>query len=204
MPSTTSYLLIGLVAAAATFVCTPLVAIVARKFGWVAQPDERRIHAVATPDVGGIAMFIGLVAALAAARLNDHFDTIFARNDEPRGVLFAASLMFMVGLVDDIREISAPAKVVGTIAVAGVLTYYGVTMFYFRVPFLEVFTVSDDWVLLITVVWLLGMTLAINLIDGLDGLAAGIVAIGALAFFIYSLRLADPTVRLLSSPSIGP
>ena len=204
MPSTTSYLLIGLVAAAATFVCTPLVAIVARKFGWVAQPDERRIHAVATPDVGGIAMFIGLVAALAAALLNDHFDTIFARNDEPRGVLFAASLMFMVGLIDDIREISAPAKVVGTIAVAGVLTYYGVTMFYFRVPFLEVFTVSDDWVLLITVVWLLGMTQAINLIDGLDGLAAGIVAIGALAFFIYSLRLADPTVRLLSSPSIGP
>jgi UDP-GlcNAc:undecaprenyl-phosphate/decaprenyl-phosphate GlcNAc-1-phosphate transferase len=204
MPSTTSYLLIGLVAAAATFVCTPVVAIVARKFGWVAQPDERRIHAVATPDVGGIAMFIGLVAALAAARLDDHFDTIFARNDEPRGVLFAASLMFMVGLVDDIREISAPAKVVGTMAVAAVLTYYGVTMFYFRVPFLEVFTVSDDWVLLITVVWLLGMTQAINLIDGLDGLAAGIVAIGALAFFIYSLRLADPTVRLLSSPSIGP
>ena len=84
------------------------------------------------------------------------------------------------------------------------LTYYGVTMFYFRVPFLEVFTVSDDWVLLITVVWLLGMTQAINLIDGLDGLAAGIVAIGALAFFIYSLRLADPNVRLLSQPSIGP
>ena len=45
---------------------------------------------------------------------NDHFDTIFARNDEPRGVLLAASLMFMVGLFDDIREISAPAKVVGT------------------------------------------------------------------------------------------
>ena len=52
MPSTTSYLLIGLVAAAATFVCTPLVAIVARKFGWVAQPDERRIHAIHEP-LGG-------------------------------------------------------------------------------------------------------------------------------------------------------
>jgi UDP-GlcNAc:undecaprenyl-phosphate GlcNAc-1-phosphate transferase len=204
MPSTTSYLLIGLVAAAATFVCTPIVGVIARRLGWVAEPDDRRIHKVATPDVGGIAMFIGLIAAMAAARLNDHFDTIFARNDEPRGVLFAASLMFLVGLVDDIREISAPAKVIGTIAVAGILTYYGVTMFYFRVPFLDVFTVSDDWVLLITVVWLLGMTQAINLIDGLDGLAAGIVAIGALAFFIYSLRLGDPTVRLLSSPSIGP
>jgi UDP-GlcNAc:undecaprenyl-phosphate GlcNAc-1-phosphate transferase len=205
MPSTTSYLFVGLVAAAATFVCTPIVAYFARRVGWVAQPGERRIHTVATPDVGGIAMFVGLVAAFAAARLNDRFDAIFARNtDEPRGLLLAAALMFVVGLIDDVRDISAPAKVIGTIAAAGVLTYYGVTMFYFRVPFVDVFTVSDDWVLLITVVWLLGMTQAINLIDGLDGLAAGIVAIGALAFFIYSLRLGAPSIRLLPSPSIGP
>ncbi|MEA3185328.1 MAG: UDP-GlcNAc:undecaprenyl-phosphate/decaprenyl-phosphate GlcNAc-phosphate transferase, partial [Ilumatobacteraceae bacterium] len=205
MPSTTSYLLVGLVAAVATFVCTPIVGRVALRFGWVAQPGERRIHRVATPDVGGIAMFVGLAAAMAAARLNDRFDPIFARNtDEPRGLLLAAALMFLVGFIDDIRDISAPAKVMGTIAAAGVLTYYGVTMFYFRVPFVDVFNVSDDWVLLITVVWLLGMTQAINLIDGLDGLAAGIVAIGALAFFIYSLRLADPSIRLLPSPSIGP
>ena len=203
MPSTTSYLFIGLVAAVATFVFTPLVGGVARRVGWVAQPAERRIHTVATPDVGGIAMFVGLVAALAAARLNDRFDVIFARNgDEPRGLLFGAAVIFLVGLIDDIREISAPAKVIGTIAAAAVLTYYGVTMFYFRVPFVDVFTVTDDWVLLITVIWLLGMTQAINLIDGLDGLAAGIVAIGALAFFIYSLRLAS--VQLLPSPSIGP
>ena len=169
------------------------------------QPGERRIHTVATPDVGGIAMFVGLVAAFAAARLNDRFDSIFARNtDEPRGLLLAAAVMFLVGLIDDIREISAPAKVIGTIAAAGVLTYYGVTMFYFRVPFVDVYALSDDWLLLVTVIWLLGMTQAINLIDGLDGLAAGIVAIGALAFFIYSLRLGDPTIRLLPSPSIGP
>ncbi|MGZ4765802.1 MAG: glycosyltransferase family 4 protein, partial [Ilumatobacteraceae bacterium] len=183
MPSTTAYLLIGLVAALATFVCTPIVGRVARRVGWVALPGERRVHTVATPDVGGIAMFVGLVAALAAARLNDRFDVIFARNsDEPRGLVFAATLMFLVGLIDDIRDISAPAKVIGTIAAGAVLTYYGVTMFYFRVPFVDVFTVSDDWLLLITVVWLLGMSQAINLIDGLDGLAAGIVAIGALAF----------------------
>ncbi len=205
MPSTTSYLLIGLVAAVATFVFTPLVGRLARRRGWVAEPGERRIHAVATPDVGGIAMFIGFTAALVAARLNDRFDTVFARNtDEPRGLFFAAALLFTVGLIDDIREISAPAKVAGTIAAAAVLTYYGVTMFYFRVPFVDVFTVSDDWLLLVTVVWLLGMSQAINLIDGLDGLAAGIVAIGALAFFIYSLRLAAPSVGLLPSPSIGP
>src|SRR3954452_21983394 len=204
MPSTTSYLVIGLIAAATTVVCTPIVGRLARRWGWVVEPDERRIHVASTPDVGGIAMYAGLVAGMGAARLSDHFDTIFARNDEPRGVLLAASLMFAGGLFEELREISGRGKRIGTIGAAAVLTYYGVTMFYFRLPFVDVFTIRDDWILLSTVLWLLGMSQAINLIDGLDGLAAGIVAIGALAFFIYSLRLADPTVRLLSSPSIGP
>src|SRR3954452_8394883 len=107
MPSTTSYLVIGFIAAATTFVRTPIVRGVARRWGWVVEPDERRIHVAATPDVGGIAMDAGLGVAMGAARLNDHFDTIFARTGAPRGVLLAASLMFVVGLFDDVREISA-------------------------------------------------------------------------------------------------
>ena len=121
----------------------------------------------------------------------DTFDPLFAGFSEPKGVLFAATLMFLVGFIDDIYEISAPAKVVGTVVGRVVLVFYGVTMFYFRVPFNDVFILSDEWVPLVTVLWLLGMTNAINLIDGLDGLAAGIVAIGAAAFFLYSQRLAD-------------
>ena len=80
--------------------------------------------------------------------------------------------------------------------------WFGVTMYYFRLPFLGVFVLSDDWIPLVTVLWLLGMTQAINLIDGLDGLAAGIVAIGAGAFFLYSQRLS--TLDLLREPNIGP
>jgi len=75
-------------------------------------------------------------------------------------------------------------------------------MYYFRLPFVGVFVLSDDWIPLVTVLWLLGMTQAINLIDGLDGLAAGIVAIGAGAFFLYSERLS--TLDLLREPNIGP
>ena len=59
------------------------------------------------------------------------------------------------------------------------LVWFGVVMYYFRLPFLGVFYLSDDWLPLVTVLWLLGMTQAINLIDGLDGLAAGIVAIAS-------------------------
>jgi UDP-GlcNAc:undecaprenyl-phosphate GlcNAc-1-phosphate transferase len=204
MPSTGAYLVIGAIAALTTFATTPLVAWVARRMGWVVAPDDRRVHKVVTPDVGGIAMFIGFVTAFMVARLWHEFDPLFARNSEPRGVLIAATLMFMVGFIDDIREISAPAKVFGTVLVGGVLVYYGVTMFYFRVPFVDVFILSDQWIPLVTVLWLLGMTNAINLIDGLDGLAAGIVAIGAGAFFLYAQRLADPAIGMLTPPNIGP
>ena len=112
-----------------------------------------------------------------------------SRNSEPRGVLIAAAVMFAVGLLDDVRDISAPAKVVGTVVAGLVLVWYGVTMFYFRLPLVDVFVLADEWVPLVTIVWLLGMSQAINLIDGLDGLAAGIVAIAAGAFFLYSREL---------------
>jgi UDP-GlcNAc:undecaprenyl-phosphate GlcNAc-1-phosphate transferase len=107
-----------------------------------------------------------------------------------------------VGVVDDVREISAPARVVATIATGMILVWFGVTMFYFRIPFIGVLQLSNDWVPIVTVVWLLAMTQAVNLIDGLDGLAAGIVAIGSLAFFIYSRHLSG--LGLLSEPNIGP
>lgn len=204
MPSTGDYLVIGAVAALTTFVVTPFVVRLAKWRGWVVEPDERRVHRVVTPDVGGIAMLAGLLVAFAVARLWDAFDPLFARNSEPRGIVLAAVLMFLVGFVDDIREISAPAKVMGTVVVGAVLVYYGVTMFSFRIPFIDPFLLSDQWVPLITVLWLLGMTNAINLIDGLDGLAAGIVAIGSTAFFLYAQKLADPSLGMLTQPNLGP
>jgi UDP-GlcNAc:undecaprenyl-phosphate GlcNAc-1-phosphate transferase len=107
-----------------------------------------------------------------------------------------------IGVLDDIREVSAPARVFGVIVTGMILVTAGVTMFYFRIPFLGVIQLSNDWVPIVTIVWLLGMTQAINLIDGLDGLAAGIVAIGSTAFFIYSQHLSG--LGLLSEPNIGP
>jgi UDP-GlcNAc:undecaprenyl-phosphate GlcNAc-1-phosphate transferase len=92
--------------------------------------------------------------------------------------------------------------VTGVVAAGIVLVYFGVTMLYFRIPFLDVFVLSADWTPLVTVLWLLGMTQAINLIDGLDGLAAGIVGIAAMSFFLYSFRLGE--LDLLSEPNVGP
>jgi UDP-GlcNAc:undecaprenyl-phosphate GlcNAc-1-phosphate transferase len=202
VPDTAGYLFIGVIAALVTFVSTPFVVKLATRMNWVVAPDERRVHKVPTPDVGGIAMFLGFIVALAIAWKMGRFSPVFDNNSEPLGVLLAAIVIFATGLVDDIREISSPAKVTGTVIAGLVLVYFGATMFYFRVPFLDVFVLSNDWIPLITILWLMGMSQAINLIDGLDGLAAGIVAIAAASFFLYSRRLDD--LGALAQPNMGP
>jgi UDP-GlcNAc:undecaprenyl-phosphate GlcNAc-1-phosphate transferase len=198
----TGYLIVGASAAVATAGATKAVEILAHKKGWLAEPDERRAHPVPTPNIGGLAFLVGLVAALLLASQMDRFSSVISGNSELIGVLIAAVLITVLGFLDDIRELSPPMKVTGVVAVGIVLVWFGVTMFYFRLPFLDVFVLSNDWIPLFTVVWLLGMTQAINLIDGLDGLATGIVAIAAGSFFVYSKHLGD--LGLLAEPNIGP
>jgi UDP-GlcNAc:undecaprenyl-phosphate GlcNAc-1-phosphate transferase len=196
------YFIVGVSAMGATLATTPIVRSIARRRNWVAMPSERKVHKVPTPDVGGLAMFVGVVVALFIAWRMDRFSLLFHSNSEPMGVLLAAAVMLGVGTRDDIKEVSAPARVLTTVFAGMILVWFGVTMFYFRVPFVGVIQVSNDWVAIVTVVWLLVMVQAINLIDGLDGLAAGIVAIGSTAFFIYSQHLSG--LGLLSEPNIGP
>ena len=203
VPDVGSYLLIGAVAAVVTFATTPLVGWLARRRGWVYLPSDRTVHQTPLPDVGGLAMFLGFVAALTTAQFAGAFEVLFDSNSEPLGVLLAATIIFVVGFIDDIREISPPAKLAGTVLAGLVLVQFGVVMFSFRLPFYEgPIILSDDLQPLVTVLWLIGMTQAINLIDGLDGLAAGIVAIAAFAFFLYSQELTN--TELLDVRNIGP
>ena len=202
MPATGDYLIIGAVAAVVTFAVTTLVSRLARARGWLYYPNERTVHTSPMPAIGGLAMFIGFIAAFTVARLLDRFDPLFARNSEPRGIIAAAVVIVAVGLWDDVKGSAPPAKVTAIVIAGLALVQFGATMYYFRIPFVETPLLSDDWVPLITVLWLLGMTQAINLIDGLDGLAAGIVAIAAGAFFLYSVKLSD--LALLTPPNFGP
>lgn len=202
MADLSGYLIVGAISMAVTLVMTPLVRALARAKNWVAMPSERKVHKVPTPDVGGLAMFVGVIVGLFVAWRMDRFSYLFAGNSEPMGILLAAAVILAVGTRDDIKEVSAPARVLATVFAGMILVWFGVTMFYFRIPFLGVIQVSNDWIPIVTVVWLLVMVQAINLIDGLDGLAAGIVAIGSTAFFIYSRHLSG--LGLLSEPNIGP
>ena len=198
------YLTVLFVAVATTGLTTPLVRLLAIRFGAVVAPDERRVHLRPTATLGGLAMFFGFLAGMVTASRLDQFDPVFQGTSEPVGILLGATVIFAVGLIDDLREVSAPAKVAGMVLAGGVLSLLGVTMLYFRIPFGDYLLLSPDLSPLITVLWVLGMANAVNLIDGLDGLAAGIVGIAAGAFALYSDWLFDQGLLPNASNSISP
>ena len=203
-PDPLSYLVVALVAAVVTTGFVPLFRWLSFRTGSIAQPDERRVHERPTPVLGGAAMYAGFVAAFAVAWLSGWFRPVFVSSTEPIGVLLAASMCFFLGLLDDVRDISAPAKTAGLVLSGSTLFFSGVSILWFIVPFSSPLVLSPDLSFLITVIWLLGMANAVNFIDGLDGLAAGIVAIGAGAFLLYGLRLGSEDVGLLLTSNIGP
>jgi UDP-GlcNAc:undecaprenyl-phosphate GlcNAc-1-phosphate transferase len=126
---------------------------------------------------------------LIASRI-DLFNAVFHGSSEPLGVVAAGAVIYLVGLVDDIRNISAPAKVAGQVLAAMVLVFLGVTMYYFKLPFdSSIISLTPSILPLVTALWVVGMANSVNLIDGLDGLAAGIVAIASASLCIYGLRL---------------
>jgi len=197
-----AYGIVLLVAATTTFVCTPLFRRLAFRVGAVQQPDERRVHPRPTPVLGGAAMLVGFLAGMLVAAQLDVLDQIFTNSTEPLGLVIAAVLMLAVGTIDDIRDVSAPAKMAGIVLCASVLVFLGISMSVFRVPFVGVIVLTPDLSYLLSVVWVLGMTNAINFIDGLDGLAAGIVAIAAGTFFLYTMQLLD--LDILTDGNIAP
>ena len=161
----------------------------ALRFSFVVAPDERRVHEKPTPTLGGTAMYVGLLVAIVVASQLPGLSSLFRGSSDPLGVVVAASIIFAVGAFDDVRDMSAPAKLSGQILAGLALYLFGVNMLYFRTPFVGTVVLSNELVPILTVVWVVGMANSINLVDGLDGLAAGIVAIAAVAFFFYSEQL---------------
>ena len=183
------YALVFFTAAATTYLLTFPVRRLAMKIGAIVVPDERRVHERPTPTIGGAAMYAGFIVALAVASVIPQFRAVFDDSTETYGVALAATIMFVVHLIDDRRGLSAPAKIAGMVLAGTALSHLGVTLLLFKVPFDGTWVLSPDLAPLATVLWIIIIANAINLIDGLDGLAAGTVGIAALAFFLYGDRL---------------
>ena len=198
------YVVVLLVAIGVTLLTTPLARWLSFRTRMVVAPDERRVHTRPLPVLGGLSMFLGFLAGMGVATRLDQFRPVFEGTSEPLAILVGATITFAVGLVDDAKELSPPAKMAGQVLAAGLMSLLGVTMLFFRLPFLGNWSLSPDLAPLITVIWVLGMATAINYIDGLDGLAAGITAIAAGSFALYSDRLFDQGLLPNESNSISP
>ncbi len=202
MDAAAQYLLVGTVAFATVVLATPVVAFFARRLGAVAAPGERHVHKVATPTLGGLALLGGVLAAVAAASALGEFDEVFAATNQPEAIVLASLFVALIGVIDDTRGMSAPAKLAGQIFSVGVMVLNGVTLRYMWVPWADTTLVlgyNDQAIF--TIIGVVAMMNAVNLIDGLDGLAAGVVAIAAGALLIYT-ELSEGLGPVL--PSAGP
>jgi UDP-GlcNAc:undecaprenyl-phosphate/decaprenyl-phosphate GlcNAc-1-phosphate transferase len=196
------YLPVIAAAALVTLCTTPLFRWLSFKVGAVQKPDERRVHTRPTALLGGGAILVGFLSGMFVGWRSGDLDEVFAASSVPLGVVLAALVMFTVGQVDDLREVSPPAKLAGTVLAGSVLSISGVSILFFRIPFAGLVSLSPDMSALLTVLWVIGMTTAINYIDGLDGLAAGIVAIAGAALLVYCERL--NTVDAIGPDNAGP
>jgi len=181
----TNPIFVGAAAALLSVICTYIVRAVALKRGYVAKPKSDRWHKRPTAMLGGVAIF----AATAIAYL-----LFVPRTDASLVVMVASTFLFLVGLVDDLFSIRPYQKLIGQLIGAGALVLYGL-----KVP-LTGFEIVDIW---LTVFWIVGITNAINLLDNMDGLAAGISAIAALSLALNFFQNGLTNELLLASTLIG-
>ncbi len=197
-----AYVAVFLITALSAFVATPLVRRLAMRIGAIDRPSDRKVHPKPTPTLGGLALWFAVVVGLGVAWLIPTFRDLFRISLEPLGAAVGATIIVALGAIDDIRGISAPAKVAGQVLAAGVLiAVFGVQLFYFWWPGLGILSLSADVAVAGTLLWFLLMINAVNLVDGLDGLAAGVVVIAAAAFFTYVFRTGGGPIYLGPSPA---
>ncbi|MFD8252149.1 MraY family glycosyltransferase [Streptomyces werraensis] len=183
------YLLTLCITAAVTYLLTGPV----RKFAIVAgaMPEirARDVHREPTPRLGGIAMFFGLCAGLLVADHLTNLSTLFERSNEPRALLSGAALIWLIGVLDDKFEIDALIKLGGQMIAAGVMVMQGLTILWLPIPGVGSVALTQWQGTLLTVALVVITINAVNFVDGLDGLAAGMVCIAAAAFFLYAYRI---------------
>ncbi|WP_030749157.1 MraY family glycosyltransferase [Streptomyces sp. NRRL F-5135] len=183
------YLLTLCVTAAVTYLLTGPVRKFAIATGAMPEIRARDVHHEPTPRLGGIAMFFGLCAGLLVADHLQNLNGVFELSNEPRALLSGAALIWLVGVLDDKFEIDALIKLGAQMIAAGVMVMQGLTILWIPVPGVGMVSLTDWQGTLLTVALVVITINAVNFVDGLDGLAAGMVCIAAAAFFLYTYRI---------------
>lgn len=183
------YLLTLCVTAAVTYLLTGPVRKFAIAAGAMPEIRARDVHREPTPRLGGIAMFGGLCAGLLVAAHLANLKPVFELSNEPRALLSGAGLIWLLGVLDDKWGVDALVKLGGQMIAAGVMVLQGLTILWIPVPGVGNVSLTPMQGTLLTVALVVITINAVNFVDGLDGLASGMVCIAAAAFFVYAYRL---------------
>ncbi|MGI6713175.1 MAG: glycosyltransferase family 4 protein [Bacillota bacterium] len=160
-----------------SYMLTPVMKKVGILVGAVDKPDHRKVHKGLMPRIGGVAVYFGfIVAALLTQDLNGPV----------LGLLLSGTLIMLLGFVDDVKGISPKIKLLGQILAALVLVYFGVRVEFITNPFTGGIISLGYLSIPVTLFWLTGVTNAVNLIDGLDGLAAGVSIIASVTLAVVA------------------
>lgn len=195
------------VAAGVTLLATPLARSMGARWGIVARSGARHVHRGVVPRIGGVGMFAGLVAAVAARWIGEAFlgwqPALTAAHSPAAAVLGGTVAMFAVGLVDDVVDLSASKKFIGQILAACVTVAGGVRIEFFSSPFGGQVVMLGVLSIPITLLWLVSFANIVNLIDGLDGLAAGVSAIAATSLFFLAMESNQSLAAVLAVALVG-
>ncbi len=175
-----TYIIVFAAALFISYILTPAVKKLAFKVGAVDRPDARKVHDHLIPRLGGLAIYLGMVGAVLL---------LMDLTREIIGLLLGCTAIVIVGIWDDICQIPAKVKLAGQITAALVLVAFGIQIDWLTNPFDGILYL--DWYISIplTVFWIIGFTNTVNLIDGLDGLAAGVSIIASISVFLMAIHM---------------
>lgn len=182
-------------------ILTPIASRISFFIRAVDQPAQRRIHDQPTARLGGLSLFIAFFAAVAVSLAYPRSDP----NEIMRiaGLFLGAVVLFVVGVYDDRVELGAAPQLIAQVAAAGIAVASGVMIQELPNPFGPVITFETWFAVVFTIFWLVGMMNTVNWLDGVDGLAAGVVAIAGIVLFIHTYRLEQYSIAWLALALVG-
>jgi UDP-GlcNAc:undecaprenyl-phosphate GlcNAc-1-phosphate transferase len=186
------------------FLVTPAVIWIARKFGAVDTPDVRKVHSSPIFRIGGVAIFVSVMCLMVPAVFLCNIFGLKFQNIEADviALLAAATFMFLVGLVDDIKNLRVCFKLAAQLIAAFCVFYFGIRPDSLELPGL--FSINLGWFAWpLTIFWIVGVTNSVNIIDGLDGLAAGISIITCGVIAVLAIHFGQPVLTLLMLVLLG-
>lgn len=195
------YIVIFLIPLLMALIITPRVMKLAKLVGAIDYPNERKVHKYPIPRLGGISIYLSFIFSLYVFSLIDPIN-VYITNKTVLLLILSSTVVLLLGIWDDIRELKPGKKFLGQCIAATIVYLAG-----FRISYIT--SISGDMLYLgvldypITLLWIVGITNAFNLIDGLDGLAAGVAAIAGITIFSISLVKADITSAILVLAFVG-